>query len=243
MSNRRHFLWVAASAAWSGAAPAATVEEAGKDRTILFPYYTSVPTYNRYRRILETAYAAMGYRMVTEEMPIERGLVESGVGSVAGEISRAPIIEKMVPDLIRVPVLLDMLGVSTFVKATTGPAPSLEQAARLRVGVVSGVKFIEAWTTDWPRVERVGNTTGLVRMLVAGNIDVAIGFADNVRNAMTEIGLASNLLNAKEVERMTQYHYLHKRYAALVPGITAELNKIKSNYKTVSEGFKARGDK
>ena len=170
-------------------------------------------------------------------------MMESGRGDLAGEITRAPIIEKLFPDLMRVPVLMDLVGASTFIKASLGPGIGLEVAALLRVGIVRGVKVIEAWTTDWPHVERVDNSTELVKMLLAGNVDVIIAFTDDVRNAMVDNALAATAFNAKEVERIAQYHYLHKRHAAIVPGITVELNKIRSNFKTVAEGFKSRGDK
>ena len=240
MTERRQFLWMAASAA---VLQAALAQGVGKETTLVFPYYFQTSAFNLYRRILEIAYAAMGCKVVIEKMPTERGLMESRRGKLAGKITRAPIIEKTFPDLMRVPVLLDMVGASTFVKAHFGPAIGRESAALLRVGIVRGVKLVEAWTTDWLHVERLDNSTELIKMLDAGNVDVIIAFTDDVRNAMAENAMSATVFNAKEVERIPQYHYLHKHHAALVPGITVELNKIRGNFKTVAEGFKSRGDK
>jgi polar amino acid transport system substrate-binding protein len=244
MTQRRQFVCLLATASVPCRAVAAPVEQADKDHTLLFPNYFVSPVFNRYVRIMEAAYAAMGYRAVFEIMPTERGLVESTSGIAAGEIARIPnIIEKQFPQLLRVPVQLDWLSISSFTKASTRAAPNLAEASKLRVGMVRGIKIFEAWTHDWPHAERVGSSAQLLKMLAAGNVDVAIGFTDDLGNVMAEIGMNPQQFDTREIEKLPQYHYLHQRHAALIPADSAELKKIKGNYPTVVEGFKARGDK
>jgi polar amino acid transport system substrate-binding protein len=243
MTQRRHLLLLATAAALAHRASAAPTEDTAQDKTLLFPSYSNAPIVNRLRRVIEIAYAAIGYKAVIEDMPLGRGLVEAHHGIAAGEIVRTPIIETQFPDLIRVPVLMDMMRICTVTKADSFAAPSLEEAAHMQVAILEGVKIFESWTVDWPKVVRTVDMSSQLKMLYAGNVDVIITFTDGLGYYLAESGLAPIPLNVREVYRLHQYHYLHKRHAALVPAITAELNRIKGNYPTVAEGFKARGDK
>lgn len=244
MTTRRNLLLLATTCALTRVAMGTPVEETDKDKTLLFPNYFNAPVFARYVRIIQTAYAAIGYKVVIEQMPIERGLVQSSTGVAAGEIARIPtVIEKQFPDLMRVPVQMDWLSVSSLSKASSMAAPSLEKASTMRVGIVRGFKIIEAWTSSWPQVERVTSTIQLLKMLDAGNIDVILGFTDEMNDVIANSGFSPTLFNIREIDRLPQYHYLHKSHAALIPAISAEFKKIKGKYGTVVEGFKARGDK
>lgn len=241
MTQRRHLLLLAMAAALADRASAAPEKTEGDNKTLLFPGYSGA-LLNRTRRALETAYAAMGYQVVIEEMPPARGMLEADHGVAAGEVVRTPFIEKQSPNLIRVPVLMDTFGISTVSKAASFAAPTLEQAAHMHVGIHKGITNIEFLVEGWPNVERPLQIFALLKMLNAGNVDVIIVGTENLFYAAAQLGLSPDLFSFREVHRDPVYHYLHKRHAALVPAITAELNKIKGKYPTVAEGFKARGD-
>lgn len=242
MTQRRHLLLLAMAAALAHRATAATEQTNGEDKTLLFPSYSNSPQATRLSRVIETAYAAMGYQAMTERMPAERGMLEADHGIAAGEISRTPFIEKVSPNLIRVPVQMDVVSISTMTKAASLAAPTLEQAAHMHVGIQKGIKNVEALVEGWPSVERTMASFAMLKMLNVGNIDVIIGYTENLSYTLAQVGLSPDLFSFREVHRDPVYHYLHKRHAALVPAIAAELNKIKGKYPTVVEGFKARGD-
>jgi polar amino acid transport system substrate-binding protein len=241
MTKRRQLLLLTA-AAFADRAHAAASESDDRDKTLVFPCYPSA-AFARVSRAFETAYAAMGYRAVIEDMPTLRGLVEANNGIAAGEVIRTPFVEKQSPNLIRVPVLMDTVGVCTVTRATSSAVLTLEEAARMHVGIHKGLTNMEALAADWPNVERALNLNALLKMLDAGNVDVILVYTENFYFTLAQAGRSPDLYKIKEVKRDPLYHYLHKRHAALVPAITAELNKIKGKYPTVVEGFQARGEK
>jgi polar amino acid transport system substrate-binding protein len=156
---------------------------------------------------------------------------------------RTRLFEKEAPNLVRVPVLLDNFVITTMTKAASLAAPTLEQAAGMHVGIRRGMRNVESLTAGWPNVERAVETFAMLKMLNTGNIDVIIGYPENLRYTLEQVGLSPDLYSFKEVHRDPAYHYLNKRHAALVPALTAEFNNIKGKYDSVVEGFMARGNK
>ena len=243
MTQRRHLLLMALAAAMAQRASAATGKASGEEKTLLFPNYSNSVQATRLRRVVESVYATLGYQIVTEDMSAERGILEVDHGAAAGEIFRTPVFEKEAPNVIRVPVQMDIISISTMTKAAAFAAPTLEEAARMHVAIKKGLRNIEAMTAGWPSVERAIESFAMLKMLNAGNVDVVIGFTENLHYTVAQVGLPSDLFSFREVQRDPVYHYLHKRHAALVPAVTAALIKIKGKYPTVAEGFEARGDK
>jgi polar amino acid transport system substrate-binding protein len=168
--------------------------------------------------------AGLGVRIVT--LPAERALLLSDSGVSDGELNRNSAVEKLYPNLIRVPEALGEWQYAAFSK--DGSIPGRLDAFRRRpVGLIIGWKIYEQSLGEGTDAIVANDADQLFRLLLLDRIDVAlyerdVGRAYIKAQAMNTVHLLYPPLFIRE-----QFTFLHKSHAGQVPAIAAALRAMK----------------
>ena len=212
-------------------APGLAVEAASSANTdgrpvLLFSTFESRGMGRLFKRILEEAYARIGYVAAFAEVPAERALVMSDSGTVDGEAGRAAVIEPRCPNLVRVPTPIyinRVVGITRQDGIT--PNTTWEDLSSYRVGVLLGYRNIGKRTALMNRVV-VSSYPQLFNLLLQGRVDVAVVEYFDVLPALRSLDMKTVRLLLPPLSFTPMYHYLHRRHAALVPKVNGALREM-----------------
>jgi len=186
--------------------------------------------------------AKLDLRIVT--VPAGRSLLLSDSGAADGELNRNPAIEKLYPNLVRVP---EALGEMTFVAfGRGGSIPANFDAFRGRaVGLLRGWKIYERAMAGRDDVIAASDLDQLFRLLQFERIDVALYERDMGRAYLRAHAIGSVRDLEPPLFVLDEFIYLHKSRAALVPALTAALRSMKRDgayQRAYRERFQPGGD-
>lgn len=184
-------------------------------------------------RVITKAYERLGIKVTVERKPIARSLRDADEGLHDAELGRTLETEKEVKNLVRIVEPVGEIRYTPYVvRGASVPFnnwQTLKQAG-LRVGTRFGTRVPEA-QLGAALTERPKTQEALLKMLVARHIDVAIGSQTMMRATLAElvdagVAGAGDVVELSPLDRQPLYHYLHKRHAALVQPLNAELKKM-----------------
>lgn len=184
-------------------------------------------------RVVTVAYERLGIKATVERNPITRSLRDADDGLHDAELGRTLETAKEVKNLIRIEEPVGEIRYTPFVvKGAAVPFnnwQSLKQSG-LRLGTRFGTRVPESYLGD-ALTERPKTQEALLKMLLARHIDVAIGSQTMMRATLADlreagVAGAGDVVELPPLDRQPLYHYLHKRHAALVKPLNAELRKM-----------------
>ncbi len=215
------------------------VRAAAADMQITLPVTVESLQGRQTRFALELAYASLHIKANFTPRPPLRALNEADSGMLDGEMMRPAGIEGDYPNLLRVNVPLYMNVASAIVRQGAVAAPaSVEALSKFKaVGIVRGIRHAEATTEGWRNVVVINNYAAAVRMLKEGMIDVLLGGDTAIVDAISSNHYDAGQFQKRDVYSTPLYHYLHKRHAALVPKVQAELARLRGQQATVLDGL------
>ena len=177
-------------------------------------------------RILERAYSKLGYVVEGEPLPAARALTESQSGNTDGEVNRIAAIEPQLHSLIRIKTPVNAIEGVAFTCPDAPPVFGWASIRTRKIGVRSGIRFVEMATRGMPHVTKMPDYDTLFDMLARGRLDVVIasrqvGFAQRKRSSAT-----CSKAHEPPLETLELYHYLHRRHKDLAPEITRVLSDM-----------------
>jgi len=182
---------------------------------------------------LDLLYASLfqrlGMQVQIQHIAAERGLLNSNSGIDDGEVARIEGIERLYPNLIRVPEAVmsyQMVAFSRGLHLTVNGTASL---APYDVGIVIGWKSLEHAITGVRSLIKVETGEQLFNMLVMGRIDLAIFEKQQGLNLIRRMGLHGIEVQQRPIIVGEQFMFLNKKHAALIPKLTAELRAMKQD--------------
>ena len=179
--------------------------------------------------VLQEAYAKLGIKLETRNMPAERALLSSDAGFNDGEILRIEGIQKTYPNLVMVPADIFVTEGVAFSRTIKGRLNNgVADLKSYHVGIVRGIKFAER-LTEGLTVTRAESNTSLFRLLDKGAIDVAIVARLSAMIELKKLGLTDIHVLEPPLSSYKMYHYLHKSKADIVPKLTAVLQEMKAS--------------
>lgn len=178
--------------------------------------------------VLRVAYAKLGITIHAQELPAARALALSNDGTMDGEVNRIEGMEKLYPNLIRVPVAINQVDGVAFTKGLNFPVSGWESLRPYRVGTRIGLKFAEQGTAGM-YVERVPSVEQSFAKLAAGRVDVVVETRLSGLWQVKAAGLQGITVLEPPLIKHHLFHYLHKKHAPLVPRITAVLEKMQAD--------------
>lgn len=183
--------------------------------------------------VASEAFRRAGVKLELIKLPAERALINANAGIEDGELTRIAGLEKLYPNLIRVPEkLIDW----EFVAYSKNPDlqsrwPAIRQHT---IGHITGWKIYEKHVRGATQVVPTTTPTQLFHLLERDRIEVAL-YARWMGQALIQKLDIKNIHQLEPVLASREmFIYLHKHHAKLVPKIAKALRELKQ------EGFYAR---
>lgn len=179
--------------------------------------------------VTSEALRRMGYQLQTVQLPAERGLANSNAGIDDGEMSRISGLEKLYPNLIRVPEKIMDWEFNVFTDKNINFHGKWSDLSPYAVSYINGWKILEHNVPEQAQVSKVKNTQQLFAMLEKGRTDLVIyerwgGLSLIQKNKLENIHLLSPPLAVRDM-----YIYLHLKHKQLVPRLARELHQMKQD--------------
>ena len=176
--------------------------------------------------VLQAAYARLGVEVRFEGYPLLRSLVLADAGTIDGDTMRIAEAGERYPNLLRVDVPINYLEITAYARA---PCPTLngwDDLQGKRVTYERGVLAIERRVTGLASFP-TDTKPDLFRLLSRGMVDIAVGTGLETDVVLRHSADKDRLCRVNGIlERVPLYHYLHKRHAALVQRLQAQLQAM-----------------
>lgn len=214
-----------------GAAPAQPVREFS-----ISTFSNAEPLTRPMERVMVKAYERLGIKATIVRKPIARSLLDADEGLHDAELGRVIPNEKEVKHLIRLTQPLGEIRYTPYTLRSTVVGfrdwDALRQSG-LHIGTRFGIRVPEARLGDALK-ERAQSQESLVKMLVAGHIDVAIATQTTMRATLAKmragrVAGVDEVVELAALEQTSLYHFVHERHADLVKPLNAVLKKMQSD--------------
>lgn len=178
--------------------------------------------------IVGEAFRRAGLRLKLVKLPAERGLINANAGIEDGDLSRIAGLEKIYPNLVRVPEKLIVMDFVAFARQGTPTEASWAALEPFSVGHIKGWKIFENNLRPTTQITTADDPEQLFTLLDKNRIVVAL----YDRWMGTALAKHMHIQNVRVVEpplaEREMFIYLHQRHADKVPAIAAALRAIKA---------------
>jgi polar amino acid transport system substrate-binding protein len=161
--------------------------------------------------------------------PVGRSLLHVNQGIDDGDGPRIGRLSAAYPNLIQVPEPFGDFVFGAFAKSKKPVIRDWASLKDLNVAYIHGWKLFDTKVTVARSITRVKNKNLLFRLLDANRTDVALMTKLSGYHAVKQLGLEKIRFIDPPLAVEPNYLYLHKSHAALVPGLTRVLEKMKKD--------------
>ncbi len=176
-------------------------------------------------KVLGEAYKRLGIRLEVHKYPGERSLQSANSGQMDGELYRRAGMERDYPNLMQVPVPLQVYEIVVFTRDSALSISAWDELSSLTIGYVRGIEIIEA-NTKGMRTEPVPTLQQALQKLMVGRTDVVVGNRVSGLAAIKALKLDKVRVLQPALASFPVYHYLNRKHAALIPRLTAVLQQM-----------------
>jgi polar amino acid transport system substrate-binding protein len=173
------------------------------------------------------AFRRAGLKLKLVKLPAERGLINANEGIEDGDLSRIAGIEKVYPNLIRVPEKIFEMDFVAFARTGLIKKASWKNLQPYSVVYIKGWKIFEQKLLPKTEITTAEGPEQIMDMLALGRAQFALysrwmGLAIAKRMGIKGIRVVEPALTERAM-----YIYLNKRYASYVPALAKALRDIK----------------
>lgn len=177
--------------------------------------------------VVGEAFNRAGLRLKLVVLPAERGLINANEGIEDGDLSRIAGIEKVYPNLVRVPEKIFDMDFVAFTRSENIKIASWDALQDYSVSYIKGWKIFEQNLLPKTEITTAEAPEQLLDMLALGRVQVVL----YSRWMGLALAKAKGIKNIRVVEpalaHRAMYIYLNKRYAVYIPVIAKALREIK----------------
>jgi polar amino acid transport system substrate-binding protein len=176
--------------------------------------------------IMTEAYKRLGYDITVIKIPANRSLFMANSGEVDGELFRVNHIDKVYPDLIKVPVNLYSIEMVAFTKNQFFTVDGWKSLAPYRVGYRRGIKVSELNLAKGFETVSALTYKPVFMMLAAGRCDVVVASRTYGMDIVQELELKNISILEPPLTKTGLYHYVHVKNKDLVGPLTTVLGQM-----------------
>lgn len=182
-------------------------------------------------RIYKELFQRLGYSIKLIHLPAERALRSANEGIIDGDISRIKGLDKLYPNLLRVPETVVTMNFVAFIREPVSQPASWDALKTLEVGYIKGWKIFEANVPPETSLLALRDHIQLFEMINRDRLQVVLysqylGMAYLKKRKFENIYPWMPPLVSKEM-----FLYVHKQHKQLIPLIVMTLRDMKK------EGF------
>ena len=200
--------------------------------TLVLGTFAGLPLSNEnktgyYDLILTEAFKRIDYNIEIASLPAERSLVNANTGITDGDFMRVSGLERLYPNLIRVPEKIDDFEFVAFSRKVKEKTTSWGFLKPYDVAIVRGWKILEENIIGTNSMVRANDQKQLFLLLDNNRTDIAVysrfeGYAMIKSLGIKEISTLEPPLAVREM-----YLYLNSKHKALVQPLSAALKEMK----------------
>lgn len=179
------------------------------------------------KAVVREAYNRIGYDINVLHLPGERALKLSNIGAVEAELYRIAAINKIYPNLSRIPVPIFNFEVRAFSKKTNFEPDGWNSLEPYRLAALTGVKITEKNTEGMNR-ELVNDLHHMFTLLDSERVDLAITTRVAGNITMREMKLDNIKMLDPPVFTFPVFHFVHKSQQQLIPMLTESLTQMQN---------------
>jgi len=179
--------------------------------------------------VVREAFLRLGYKLVIERLPAERGLYNANIGLIDGEMSRVRGIDKRYKNLIQVPEKIMDWDFHVFSKKDIILDDGWASLSGETVAYIRGWKILEDKTPKSSVVAKTKNSLQLFSLLKKGRADFIIYERWGGNELINKINLKNVRIRMPALARKEMFIYLHKKHAALIPEVAKSLAGMKED--------------
>lgn len=177
--------------------------------------------------IIREAFRRIGHQIKILHLPSERALVNANKGIDDGNFVRIAGLEKIYPNLVRVPESITAFEFAAFAKDPSIRIRDWDSLEPYNVGIITGWKILEANIVGTRSLTKVSDPTALFKLLAGDSVDLVV-FDRRQGNAfLRNHGLSGIMPLTPLLARQEMYLYLNRSHTALVPKLAEALRKMK----------------
>ena len=178
--------------------------------------------------IVTEAYRRLNIAVQIDELPGERSLQSADYGTTDGELYRKAGMEVNYPNLIMIPVPLMNYEIVVFTRGARFVVNGWESLRPYTIGFVKSIKVAED-NTRGMKVEVAATLRSAFLKMSLGRSDVVVANRLSGLAMLKELGAGDIKLLEPAITVFPVYHYLNKKHADLVPGISDILSKMQKD--------------
>jgi len=194
--------------------------------------------------VTREALRRVGYKLIINRQPAERGLRSINKGIIDGEMSRVKGINKIYPNLIRVEEKIMNWDFVVFSKKDIDLNDGWSVLKNKNVSFINGWKILEKNVPKSARITKTKNSSQLFNLLKKDRTDFVIYEHWGGHEVMTGMGLKNIKMRKPALASKEMFIYLHKKHAVLVPKISAALLEMKKDgsYRKIEKKYLIEDD-
>lgn len=178
--------------------------------------------------LAKEALRRIGVGLEIIKLPAERALINANAGIDDGVLNRIAGLEKVYPNLVRVPEKNMDMDFVAFTKRVEVQTDGWRTLKPFSIGIIKGWKILENNIPGAATVTLAEDAEQLFRLLEKDRVDLVLysrwmGLARIKRHNLSGVRVLTPPLVTKEM-----FMYLHKKHKPLVPKIAAALRAIKA---------------
>ncbi|MFZ6745095.1 substrate-binding periplasmic protein [Undibacterium sp. JH2W] len=179
-------------------------------------------------KVMETAYRKLGMNFTIHYLPGERSLRSSNNGEMDAELYRKLGMERDYPNLLIVPVPLLTYEIVIFTYGTNFVVTGWESLRPYTIGFVKGIKIIEQNTIGM-KLEAAPTMRQAFQKMLLGRSDIVVGNRISGLATLNELKQSDITVLMPPLATFPVFHYLNKKHEAMVPALTAVLQKMQKD--------------
>ncbi len=180
-------------------------------------------------RVVKEAFRRIGISVKYKHLPSERALINANEGLEDGTYVRIEGIEKLYPNLVRVPEAIIEAEFVAFSKKSSLPVLRWDDLAPYHVGIVRGCKIAEMNTADAKAVTKAKDLKTAFYLLSADKVDVVVYDRLHGNVLLNSMHLKGIHAGEQPLARQNMYLYLTRKHAALAPRAAEAIRSMKAD--------------
>ncbi len=179
--------------------------------------------------VAKEAFSRIGYTLKTIKLPAERGLRNVNAGIEDGEMGRVKGMEKLYPNLIRVPEKIMDWEFFAFSQTTINIENGWSSLSPYSVSFLNGWKILEKNVPRQAEITKVRTIKQLFTILIKKRVDVILYERWGALAYIKKEKLSSVILQKPRLEKKEMFIYLNKKHKNLVLKLAKTLKKMKQD--------------
>lgn len=180
-----------------------------------------------YDRILTEAFNRIGVKIEITHLPAERSLKNANMGITDGDFVRISGLEKLYPNLVRVPEKIIDFEFVAFSKEHDIKIVDWESCKPFHVGIVRGWKILENNLAEVASLTRVKNQKLLFKLLERNRVDLIVYSRLEGYEVMRQLGMKHIKVFEPPLAVREMFLYLNKKHKSLIPQVDQALKGLK----------------